>query len=333
MTKQAQVIPRLSIIVVAFRMPEQLARTLFTLSTAYQRNVSASDYEVIVVENRSDRNLPQETIEQLDDNVTYVLRDEPGKTPVHALNEGIGISRGETLGIMIDGAHMLTPRIVEHVLACSRSHPNSLIGVPVHHLGPEEQHESTRNGYNVEVQDALLESIDWREDGYELMSISVWCSAHSRGFMHPISESNCFFAPRSNLEMIGGADTRFDYEGGGAINLHMYRALGLLPGTAYILLMGEASFHQFHGGVTSNETREQVVDKFFAQLNELWHGDYRALTREPIFYGTLSRQAQTIVGNASHFGARRLKRFYDSEQDPWFDRPVESIEKLPFKSP
>jgi len=331
MSSQERAKPSLSIIVVAYRMPEQLENTLFTLSSAYQQNVSPDDYEVIVVENSSDRNFDPEKISHYGSNFRYVCRDEAGKTPVHALNAGIALARGDLLGIMIDGAHMVTLRIVEHVLACSRAHPNCLIGVPVHHLGPEEQHQSTRNGYNIQVQNQLLDSVNWREDGYELMGISVWCSAHSRGYMHPISESNCFFAPRANLELIGGADTRFDFEGGGAINLHMYRALGLLPGSTYILLMGEASFHQFHGGVTSNETREQVVGKFFKQLNEVWHDNYHALTREPIFYGTISRQAQTILGNASHWGGRRLKRFYDAGNDPWFDQPVKSVDDLPFK--
>ena len=62
----------------------------------------------------------------------------------------------------------------------------------------------------------------WRENGYELMTISVWCSAHTRGYMQPTAESNCYFTPRANLEKIGYADTRFTHEGGGALNLHIF---------------------------------------------------------------------------------------------------------------
>ena len=322
--------PKLSIVVVGYRMAQQLERTLYTLSTAYQRNVSADDYEVILVENNSDQPFDQGKLAGLEGNFRYFLREETAKTPVHALNFGFEQARGEYIGIMIDGAHMVTPRVVEHALACFRAHPNSLIAIPVHHLGPEEQNISTGNGYDVAEQDRLLDSVDWRGDGYELLNISVWCSAHTRGFMQPISESNCYFVPRKNLEQIGWADTRFDFEGGGAINLHMFRALGLLPDTTYVLLMGEASFHQFHGGVTSNETREQVVGKFFDQLSELWQGTYRALTREPIFYGSISPQAQAYITAASRFGERRARRLGDMGQPLWFEEPVDSIEDFPF---
>ncbi|RLQ21162.1 glycosyltransferase [Seongchinamella sediminis] len=321
--------PRLSVVVVAYRMPTQLQRTLHTLSTAYQRNVSQEDYEVIVVENSSDQNLDEHTLEQLPANFRYFLRDESSPTPVHALNFGFEQARGEYLGIMIDGAHMVTPRVIEHALACFRAHPNCLVAIPVHHLGPQEQHISTREGYNSDEQDRLLASVDWRQDGYELFRISVWCSAHSRGFMQPISESNCYFVPRQNLAAIGYADTSFDYEGGGAINLHMFRALGLFPGSSYVLLHGEASFHQFHGGVTSNETREQVVDKFFQQLSDHWRGQYRALTREPLFYGSISPQAQALVTVASRFGERRAKRLGDMGKALWPEQAASALEDLP----
>ncbi|PLW68216.1 hypothetical protein C0039_13600 [Pseudohalioglobus lutimaris] len=311
-------------------MPEQLERTLFTLSATYQRNVDAQDYEVIVVENSSDRPFAAEKLDALQGNFRYFLREETAKTPVHALNFGFAQARGEYVGIMIDGAHMITPRVIEHALACFRAHPNCLVGIPVHHLGPEEQNISTGNGYDIAEQDRLLGSVEWREDGYELFRVSVWCSAHSRGFMQPISESNCYFVPRANLAQIEHADTRFDYEGGGAINLHMFRALGLLPGTVYLLLMGEASFHQFHGGVTSNETREQVVGKFYSQLSELWRGKYKALTREPLFYGSISPQAQALISAASKYGERRAKRLGELGKPLWPERPVDSVEELPF---
>ncbi len=322
--------PILSIVVVAYRMPQQLQRTLYTLSTAYQRNVSSQDYEVIVVENRSDQLFDAGLLDSLPGDFRYFLREETARTPVHALNFGFTQARGRYVGIMIDGAHMITPRVVEHALSCFRAHPNCLVGIPVHHLGPEEQHISTTAGYDTAEQDRMLDSVDWRADGYELFRVSVWCSAHARGFMQPISESNCYFVPRENLEKLGYADTRFDYEGGGAINLHMFRALGLLPGSVYILLMGEASFHQFHGGVTSNETREQVVGKFFDQLSNLWQGEYKALTREPLYYGSISPQAQTLLTAASRFGERRARRLADMGQPLWPEQPVQDITELPF---
>ena len=322
--------PRLSMVVVGYRMAEQLRRSLFTLSAHYQRNVAEQDYEVIVVENASDQNLDQACLQELGPNFRYFLREETGTSPVHALNFGLQQARGEVVGVMIDGAHMLTPRVIEHALACSRAYPNHLVAVPVYHIGSDEQHESVRRGYDEAAQDTLLESVDWRADGYELLRISCWCSANAKGYMQPMSESNCYFAPRANLEKIGFADTSFTHEGGGALNLHMFRALGLMPDSTYIVLMGEASCHQYHGGVTSNKTREEVQDKFIQQLKSLWQDQYKALTREPLFFGSISPQAQALLSQASQLGERRHRQLANARKEPWPETPVDSLSAMPF---
>lgn len=322
--------PTLSIVVVAYRMPEQLRRTLYTLSAGYQQNVAAADYEVIVVENASDRLFDPACLDELEGDFRYFLREETSRSPVHALNFGLQQARGRQVGVMIDGAHMLTPRVLELAMACERAYPNHLVGVPVYHLGPEEQNESARNGFDEAAQDRLLDGVDWRADGYELLGISVWCGANPHGFMQPMMESNCYFAPRANLQKIGFADTRFDDEGGGALNPHMYRALGLLPDSTYIVLPGEASCHQFHGGVTSNRTREQVRDRFAQQLQTVWGDSYRALTREPLYFGVVGPQAQLHLSEASRRAERRNQRMANSGQAPWPEGPVASLDDLPF---
>ena len=57
--------PKVSVIVIAYRMASQLQNTLLTLAPGYQRGVSAEDYEVIVLENDSGENLPTEQVEAL----------------------------------------------------------------------------------------------------------------------------------------------------------------------------------------------------------------------------------------------------------------------------
>lgn len=47
--------PALSLIVVAYNMARELPRTLYTLSSQYQRGIAPQDYEVIVVDNGSDQ--------------------------------------------------------------------------------------------------------------------------------------------------------------------------------------------------------------------------------------------------------------------------------------
>ena len=142
-------------------------------------------------------------------------------------------------------------------------------------------------------------------------------------------ESNCYFAPRANLEKIGFADSRFDQEGGGALNPHMYRTLGLLPDSTYIVLPGEGSCHQFHGGVTSSRTREEVQHRFHAQLQSLWGEGYRALTREPLYFGSIGAQAQAHLSEASSRAERRYRRMANSGLQPWPETPVKSLDELP----
>ena len=49
----AQARPRVSIVIVAYDMPRQLERTVLSLSPRLQRDVTAEDYELIVVDNGS----------------------------------------------------------------------------------------------------------------------------------------------------------------------------------------------------------------------------------------------------------------------------------------
>ena len=86
--------PALSLVVIVYNMPMQAEKTLYSLTAEYQQGVKASDYEVIVVENESTNNLDRAFVSNLPDNFSYHLRAEREPTPVHAINHGVGISRG-----------------------------------------------------------------------------------------------------------------------------------------------------------------------------------------------------------------------------------------------
>ena len=51
--KQNSEINLLSLVVVHYNIPREFPRTLFSLSTSFQKGISADDYEVIVVDNGS----------------------------------------------------------------------------------------------------------------------------------------------------------------------------------------------------------------------------------------------------------------------------------------
>ena len=95
--------------VVVYDMPEQARRTLYSLSTDYQRGVEADDYEVIVVENHSRRVLGEQAATAYPGNFRYLLRHEQLPTPVFAINDAAALATGTHITVMIDGARMVTP--------------------------------------------------------------------------------------------------------------------------------------------------------------------------------------------------------------------------------
>ncbi len=313
--------PLLSILVVGYRMAKQLANTLHTLSPRYQRNVKPSDYEVIVVENESDDNLANEVIDNLSENFRYFRRPENANTPVPAINFGFELCRGKFLGLMIDGARMMTPRIMEYALMAHRINENSIVAVPGYHIGKQEQHLNDKN-YRFEQDEQLLATINWQNNGYKLFTISTFSNANRRGYLQPMFECNCLFSSLHNFEKIGFADERFNLPGGGSINLHMYRSLGLIPNTQLFVLPGEGSFHQYHGGVTTSNHLElqRCLVQYSQQLNEFWpDGGFQALRREPILLGSVTRWANSKLYDSSKLAEKRFTRLDSIEQSYWPD--------------
>ena len=61
------------------------------------------------------------------------------------------------------------------------------------------------------------------------------------------------FVPRALLEQVGGFDESFSMPGGGYANLELYERLGSSPDVTVVTILGEGSFHQVHGGTTTNQ--------------------------------------------------------------------------------
>lgn len=315
--------PKVSIVVIVYRMARQAENTLYTLSADYQREVDERDYEVIVVENDSDWNLDEERVGALGGNFRYFRRQEDSPSPARAVNFALARCRAPTIGLMIDGARMVTPRVVRYVLDAQRITPEAFVAVPGYHLGRHEHHFNRSAGYDEHVEMELLDGIDWRSNGYQLFDIACVSGANPHGVFHPFLESNCMFASADAYARIGGADERYDLPGGGALNLHMYRALGLLPETRLFVLPGEGSFHQFHGGVTTVEAedREAFVERQRVQLQEIWDNTFHSLRREATMLGAVTGWALPFLEWSAAEGQTRFKRFQRMGQPEWPDDP------------
>jgi hypothetical protein len=103
------------------------------------------------------------------------------------------------------------------------------------------------------VSGILTKLVYWVEDGYRLFSISAAFdgSSHAGWFTLP-SETNTLFLRRDHWRELGGYDPGFVLPGGGLVNLDIWKRVCSEPRASVIMLFGEATFHQVHGGVSTN---------------------------------------------------------------------------------
>lgn len=315
--------PRLSLIIILYNMPRQALNTLYSLSIHHQRNVREEDYELVVIENRSSHTIDTSLLSGLGNNIRYTLRDEPGVSPAAAINAGLQQARAQSVGLMIDGARMATPRVIEYALMAAQIAENSLTAIPSFNLGFHLQHHHLDNGYNEEKETALLAQSHWQKNGYRLFDISCTGEANPRGVFQSFMESNCYFTSRANFSAIGDADEAFQFPGGGGLNLHMFRSIGLLPDCApYFVTPGEGTFHQFHGGVSTSQRadREAMLIPPRIQLESYWGKQpFQALEREPMLLGAVGQSAQPFLHYSAERGWKRLNRLHKQNQPFWRD--------------
>jgi hypothetical protein len=248
----------ISWIVVSYNNKRELPRTLWSMSPHFQQGVSADDYEVIVVDNGSKKPPKASDFADYGLNLTIVSMPDPTHSPVPAVNHGLDMAVGAAIGVTIDGARMMSPGVLARTREALAIDERAIVASRGRYLGPLLQRHAMRRGYNQGVEDLLLESIDWKNNGYDLFAISTFDEPSRPTWTGPIGESNALFMRRAMWAELGGFDEAFASPGGGFVNLDTWERAVHLPGAKPIILVGEATFHQFHGGVATNKTRGQV---------------------------------------------------------------------------
>jgi cephalosporin hydroxylase len=164
-----------------------------------------------------------------------------------------------------------------------------------------------RNGYDQAYEDQLFTNIGWPNDGYRLFEISHF--EGDRDWLDGLWESNCLFVPRKLLEQVGGFDEGFHSAGGGYTNLDLYERLGASPGINLVSVLGEGSFHQVHGGTTTNmsdpgERRERVFSygERYAELRgRPYTGPEKRISYVGAFHGEPARRTRARRMTAAAF--------------------------------
>ena len=253
------------------------------MSPAMQQGVTVGEYELIIVDNGSDQPV-------IVDNLNANGVEDAKPSPAEAANIGIKNARGSVIGVMIDGARLASPGLVQGAINAMKIHDRALVATLGFHLGSDVQMNSVRSGYNQEVEDHLLEKSGWTKDGYRLFDISVFAGSSKKGWFLPFAESNAIFMNSDMWQELNGFDENFTSPGGGLVNLDTYRRACGLPGAKLIILLGEGTFHQVHGGVSTN-TPVPAYKEFHNEYVRIRGQKFSPPENEPCFFGHLSKYA------------------------------------------
>jgi hypothetical protein len=326
--------PDVSLVVVVYNIPREAPRTLRSLSVPYQRHIDLDDYEVIVVDNGSDPPLDPDWVGSFGANFRLIRIEHAPSSPAHAVNRGIAVAKGDVIGVMIDGARIVTPGLLHFARHGARLYPTAVVVALGWYLGYDFQRWSMRSGYDEAREDALLRQIGWPQDGYRLFEIATLDESSSEGWFQPIAEANALFMRRNVWDQLGGMDERFDAPGGGLVNLDTYsRALDLADAQR-VLLLGEGTFHQLHGGIATNVSVEEIKESF-----SKWDDQFETL-RGRRYAAGVSSSRTTYLGDLPpsvlpHFtravvapirGASASPLGPDFDQRMWSSRPTPQAE-------
>jgi glycosyltransferase involved in cell wall biosynthesis len=311
----AETSPKISVIVNFFNMRREASRTLLSLTPEYQRGLQSSDYEVIAVDNGSSEPLGEQFVSTFGDHFRYLFFDSSSPSPCAAINFAVKQARYELVMICIDGARILSPGILERTRQMAQTFANPFVYTLGMHLGHTTQNELVTTGYTQSMEDELLESVDWRSDGYRLFQISSVAMSSKKGYFSELSESNCYAMSRNDFLRIGGLNERFHSLGGGLVNLDFFNRVSQDRTLTPIMLLGEATFHQFHGGVATNVAIEDHPwARFAAEYQEIYGNAFSFQYRAPMYFGSVHEFAKPVLLGEIQECTRGLNRDLDRQQ-------------------
>ena len=277
--------PKVSIIVISYNMNRELPRTLLSLSVPFQKEITRDEFEVILIDNGSKVPPTASDFSHLDIDLRVVSMDNPTKSPVPAINFGLKQVSGEIIGVYIDGARIASPRLIASARDAITYNQRAFVGSRGRYLGNKFQRVAIVEGYNQQVEDEMLAQSGWESDGYKLFDISVFDESSGPTWFDPVAESNSLFMWRSLWDELGGYTEGFVTPGGGLVNLDTWKRACELPETVPTLLLGEATFHQVHGGVATNGSLDKVQE-FYTEYFSIYGEEFDVPMPAIRFVGT-----------------------------------------------
>jgi hypothetical protein len=293
----------LSVVVNFYNNRREAANTLYSLTRGYQRDIQDLDYEVIAIDNGSSRPLTDAQVRSFGPEFHYQYVQTTSISPAAALNATCRTARGDHLLVVIDGAHILSPGVLALAAKAFANFSSPFVATVPFHLGPKQQNQSVLEGYNQQIEDALLARSGWKQDGYRLYGIAGAFADPGLGWFGCLYESGCFGLRKADYVSLSGFDERFVSRGGGVVNLDIFQRAVARQDLQYVMLFGEASFHQFHGGVASNAPATQHPwEEFHAEYVRIHGKPFARVPRHPFFFGSLPNEALAAARASAHHG-------------------------------
>ncbi len=285
--------PKISIIIIAFNMARELPRTIQSFSVKMQQWINEDEYEIIVVDNGSYLPFDEDACQEHANNISFIYMDDATVSPCPAINKGIAAAKGDIIGVCVDGARMASPGLLRMVLDANKISPTAVIGTLSFHLGREPQMQAVHNGYNQSVEDELLATVPWQDNGYHLFEISVPGRSSRHGWFEIPAETNALFMQRQDWDRHGGYNEAFVSKAGGLSNHDAWSRACALPNAQVVMLLGEGTFHQFHGGAATN-AKVSNYKNYLAEYEQIQNHTFSRPEGEPITYGRLNGWAKLI---------------------------------------
>ena len=93
-------------------------------------------------------------------------------------------------------------------------------------------------------------------------------------------------------------DERFTSLGGGLVNGDLFRRACKAQGTELVMLLGEGSFHQLHGGASTNvtgEERERRMQGYMREYETIRGKPFAPPEKDAIYLGSLPPPAFAVL--------------------------------------
>jgi hypothetical protein len=230
--------------------------------------------------------------------------DPAPPSPVPAANHGLALAQGELVGLMIDGARLASPGLLAGARRAALVAERPVITAPAWHLGSVPHKRAPEVGYDQQAEDALLSGTAWEHDGYELFGISTLAGSSGRGIFGPMGESNSLFLQPETWNALGGLDEQFTMPGGGLANHDLFRRVCALDGAQLIVLLGEGTFHQYHGGASTSG--RYTWDAMHADYERLRGVRHQPPQNAPWYFGGVAPSALAHIEASARMSINRL---------------------------